>query len=993
MKIKANDLVISPDIIASWVSQYDAFLNHYTGDADGKSIMLNSQGLTVNSFHDETGRGGYFPTTSGTSEGQLLTLRGSLLAYKATGEQSWLNRANLLADAMMRVMYQERPIPKEPDVTWVPHWLFNAKKDFKSQEYFTDYKARFTNGKAIIKINDIFKVYSVRSSSSTLVWDSPFSTINGVQYKIANIDYADDNTAIVQLENAEVTGDLLVVYGTNTGDIIHKGDNFDAYPIWRKLESGETVCAIDSLAWSIDCFKLLYDVTREEKWSRALNSTTTALRSAFHIDNSIVYIAPPRLGFNIFDNGIYKYSTREVAETYSQNKHTGYIDIHYPEIKNFGEGQIGKGSVNASFGDNDYIETKLASDTPVKINILLDEDGVYDENKRWVAPVYLNGSNKIQQIELRKENFFKSSTINWGSNYTGRADGAAIHDNVSTVITQPVIVDNIELQRIKLTKKEGGWAQFLFGMASTPAFPFDFKYKTTDDIDFVIRDVNDSPWRFRLPKSNSDTMITITSELFISDANLSSFPSGNFSSMLVDAQSTSATIDVDYIGTLQTLPADTTYATITLAYGGLKEATVSIELVAPMPSTQLAYVPYVAPFDYHLLSGNVNTWRGPAYSGYQTPYIWQEIPDFMDEFGNNNEDALNMNVRFMNDAQSAYEVSTGISGGFAPVYFWNRWDSIQYEHEPDTWGWLPAPDPNVDWGGFQYRAIESVSRVVRNNSDSVQAIGIAIKFFKFIDKYWDKEFNMPTVFGEHEAPKNTYDDTHMASLLMRALVNVYVAVSSKSDYVEDTALILKLINKTLRYLEHFQIQISEVPFNTSRLEGTFSTEPNSGQWYGFWGAEIISALSELIMSVTDKSLTETRYVYFESKVSGDARALTLVNNSQYFNTQKGSPSIVTVVGLNKASPRWDIVQNGKIISSAAFNLSLASNQKLVVSSLPENQYARVYNEDGTYSDVSQLQDFSKANFTRIPEGNVTVIAHVENTAKFSLSFKEERLLV
>lgn len=328
--VNDDDLVKHIVLIKKWIDQYDQFLSQYTGTGDGKHIMLNNAGLTTNSFHYETGRGGYFSTNSGTSEGQTLTLRGALLAYKATGKQIWLDRALKLSDALLNVLYQDKPIPDEPDVNWVPHWLFNAKQDFKSQQYFTNMSVVFTNGKATIKKDDIFKVFSVRAADATLVWDSPFSQVNGKSYSIKSLDYPDNNTAIVTLDE-NVTGNFLVVYGTNTGDVIHTNDNYDAYPVWHKLEQKETVCAIDSLAWSYDCFKLLFEATGEEKWNKALKSTAESIRHAFHIDNAIVYIAPPRMGYDIFENGMYKYSSRDVPEIYSQNKVTGFIDIHYPQ--------------------------------------------------------------------------------------------------------------------------------------------------------------------------------------------------------------------------------------------------------------------------------------------------------------------------------------------------------------------------------------------------------------------------------------------------------------------------------------------------------------------------------------------------------------------------------------------------------------------------------------------------------------------------------------
>lgn len=993
VKINKNLLEVSPETISSWISQYGQFLDKWTGDGDGISVMIDSKGLTTNSFHNETGRGGYFHTSSGTSEGQGTTLRGSLMAYKATNDTKWRDRAMVLADAMLNVLYQGRPIPSTPDVTWVPHWLFAAKSDIKAQEYFTDLKVSFTNGKATINMPDIFKVFSVRASDATLVWDSPFSEIVGKGYDISTIDYPDDNTAVVTLSDLSVSGSLLVVYGTNTGPIIHEGENYDAYPVWRKLQAGETVCAIDSLAWSLDCFKLLFEVTGDIKWQNAFNSTSESIKHAFHIDNAIVYIVPPRVGYNIFENGIYNYSTRSVPETYTQNKNTGFIDVHYPAITSFGDGQIGKGSVNATFGQDNFIRAVLGSDKKVVMNMTLDENGVYDPDKRWVAPIYLDGSGNIQTFDLNRGAFFKSSSIFWGPNYRGNADGTVIHDANSTVTTETVIESNVAVEHVTMNKATGGWAQFLFGMGSVPSFPFNFRYRTPDDVDFVVRDANDKPWRYRLPKSTEYSLITLTADMFTSDDGLTSFPSGQFSSLLVDSATSTANIYIDYLGTLVTLPANTTYSTITLSYTGLDEVTVSIELVAPMPTVPLAYTPYVAPFDYHLLSGNINSWRGPAYSGYQTPYVWQELPAFTDENGGNNAGAVNVNMKFMADAQAAYTASTGLVGGFAPVYFWNRWDSIQYDHEPDTWGWLPAPDPNVNWGGFQYRAIDSVARVVYNDQTNRGAIDVATKFFRFIDQNWVGDLNMPTVFNEGVAPVNTYDDTHMAALLLRALTRVYVAIGSFEDYADDTKIIIKLINKTLKYMAHFHINISAAPFSTSKLEGTFSTEPAAGQWYGFWGGEIMTALSELLLNVSSGDVETFGYVYIESNTKSSEKAVSLANDSEYWGTQDGSPSLVEIKGPLSVNPEWKIVQNGAVVAEAKFLITLSDNQRLVVSSYPEDMYARVYNPDNTFSDVSQYGDFTKANYIRIPVGISTFLAILDTNSRLSVTFKEERLLV
>ncbi|EJO02427.1 hypothetical protein ATX81_09295 [Oenococcus oeni] len=134
------------------------------------------------------------------------------------------------------------------------------------------------------------------------------------------------------------------------------------------------------------------------------------------------------------------------------------------------------------------------------------------------------------------------------------------------------------------------------------------------------------------------------------------------------------------------------------------------------------------------------------------------------------------------------------------------------------------------------------------------------------------------------------------------------------------------------------------------------------------------------------------YVYIESNRNSAEKAMLLQNDSQYFGLQDGSLCVITIIGPC-ANPSWVIMQDGQIVATDAFTLQLAANQKLIVSSYPDNQYARVYNPDGSYSDVSQLQDFTKTNFVQIPKGNSTALFYIDATADVSMTFKEERLLV
>ncbi|NKY83009.1 hypothetical protein HF963_02765 [Weissella soli] len=135
------------------------------------------------------------------------------------------------------------------------------------------------------------------------------------------------------------------------------------------------------------------------------------------------------------------------------------------------------------------------------------------------------------------------------------------------------------------------------------------------------------------------------------------------------------------------------------------------------------------------------------------------------------------------------------------------------------------------------------------------------------------------------------------------------------------------------------------------------------------------------------------YVYFESNRLSNEKGMQLNNNSEYFGLQSASPSLITITGPCSVNPSWRIIQNGNVLYEDAFHLTLTSDQILIVSSYPENQYARVYNADGSFADVSQLQDFTKTNFVQVPAGQSTALFSVDKDTGVNLTFKEERLIV
>lgn len=133
----------------------------------------------------------------------------------------------------------------------------------------------------------------------------------------------------------------------------------------------------------------------------------------------------------------------------------------------------------------------------------------------------------------------------------------------------------------------------------------------------------------------------------------------------------------------------------------------------------------------------------------------------------------------------------------------------------------------------------------------------------------------------------------------------------------------------------------------------------------------------------------TPYVY-ESDYNGKSGVFSIVNNSKYIGTAKGSPVEVTVHGPC-VNPYWEILDGSKVLQSDGFLITVPEGYRLVVSSIVQNQRAKLIAPDGTTSDVYQQQDLSRSNFIMIPEGYSTLAFH--NVSKATFKYREEYITV
>ncbi|PDH85296.1 hypothetical protein AO462_03515 [Oenococcus oeni] len=1004
-----NNLNISSAQLENWLSSYDQFLSKWT--VSSGQMAINDIGLVAGSFVTDDPHISYTPPTTGTSEGQLLTIRGCLLAYLATKQQTWLDRATNLTNGLLNYYYPSSTIPSTPNPLWVPHWLVNVTAPFTARQFFLDYQATFSNGVFTMNMPNLTKVYTVRATDATLDDEtSPASPITGTEYPIKSISYDYNNgKAVITLEDSNFSGTALLTYATSTGETVNVGDKCEAYPVWRHLDDGEIACAVDTLPWALDVFNLWYKITGDSKWLNAAQSTKASIAAEYQVSDAVYYIKPGNDGDPVLANGVTSYSARKPVETYSNSG--GLILINYPSAT--GEASFGAWvGKHLPFTDDNYLELKLGSNTQQKVFMYLDEDQTYDPNKRWRNDFILQGNglteDKLETVDLKPENFYKANSIFWGEGYGAGSDGSFQGGSGGSVSTKDIVgqVDGINRLYKELTFIDPSWAQYIIGGSYGQSLPFTLKYKSNKAFQLLINDKNGKQWSCNIPAASDFNELALNAGMFStsSSATIADLEAGGFNSITINCQADGTVIDIDYIGTkvLMNVPY---YTNISFGYDQPTALQVAVEYIQPMPQKNpLPYVPYIAPFDMHLVNGKLSDMRGAPYTGYQAPWIMQDAA-VSTNLGDDNGDSLQTMLKFLSDAQDAYEGFTGLRGFFAPVYWWNYRDDAD-GNPPNTFS-MTGPWGGV-WGGFEYRTISDVARVIANEPQNGQAKTICFDFFNAVNSVWtDILTNFPNDFDVDSSSESPYSsdsmntikstnnqtDPHMVALLLRALT--YANYSSNLS-VDEKNLLTTLSNKCIAFLTHYFVSISSTPFSQYKVEGTFSPDPVNSTWYEYWGGDIVSALAILdsLLNETDDQVNpNSYYVYEASDQSSSSHAVLLSNNSKYFDMQKGSPCVITITGPTTVNPSWKVIQDGSVVATDGFTLALTDNQKLVVSSYPNNQFARLYNPDGSYVDVSQYQDFSQSNYVLIPEGESTVLFNIDNTAKASIVFKEERLLV
>lgn len=260
-----------------------------------------------------------------------------------------------------------------------------------------------------------------------------------------------------------------------------------------------------------------------------------------------------------------------------------------------------------------------------------------------------------------------------------------------------------------------------------------------------------------------------------------------------------------------------------------------IERIRQMPALDVKYYLGAIPFTANFLGSPAQLidWRGPVYAGYQSPDMWVTI---------GNQAAAATCVQLLSDAQDAFLARTGgtIRGPFAPVFFFNRADAVQYGPS-DTFGW-EGPDPNTKWGGYQYRPLVELAKStwVLEEPAKTMALKCVTDFHDFLanDTVWVPGEAAPSDYPP-DAPlgQALYKEPHFAALIMRSII--YYDQGQRPNGDADGV----MRTEDLHLLDKCYTLMQSMWQSTGVMRGTFSGQPEIHEWYGFHHAEILTTLA------------------------------------------------------------------------------------------------------------------------------------------------------
>lgn len=488
--------------------------------------------------------------------------------------------------------------------------------------------------------------------------------------------------------------------------------------------------AADAEVWFIDACYLLWRITGETRYKKALDCVFWTAHEYTYIDLTDRFFRRSTLAETPFTDAIsYDFTYPDtVPITYGRDAQ-GNITIYAPlAAQHFLEQQAvwfrinQQSKLRATFGG-------VATDgSRVACRVMLDINPVKAESQTqnwYMLTLPESSSMEAVQYDIPVGSLAKMTNDVTGEDYL-IADARAISDYGGCVwdtAFEQDVYDGRQATIIKSTfpNDDAGLIVGFWLTNSGLVKPLSIVYRADADFNFRFEDADKWRWWWMLPATDGKW---VKVDIDPTNAHLSGYqpdhddtdpePSApNYDTVdqitiLQDGNVANAHFDYYCMNDVPPLFAEEDGWTLTyrMMVQGKAEfnAVVGDCTIKDFRLDSLAYCPGTIPFSNIYSEGTeqLGAWHGMPYPGYQYPFMYTiHKTDRYDLWFQNQ-------IEFMYQSQVAYQEQIGELGPGCAAYIWNRWDNYKYG-DPDTWTTFHWGTDHP-WAGYQPRAFNAAAR-------------------------------------------------------------------------------------------------------------------------------------------------------------------------------------------------------------------------------------------------------------------------------------------
>lgn len=883
------------------------FLKRNTGVTNDPTIdlfILNPDGVLSNNRHfiQHTAMEGH-PNNDATTEGQSLLVLGFIYAYHATKDKKYLSEAERFWQAYVDKFYMGVPAPDTGE--WHCNWIINGKEPFlaswpldpvyPTHAGFKGVETLFVEGQAVIQPGPPhyaeYMEIATFAFDGELDWNAINASIHavgdwnspGVKYEIDYIvDYLHrkvDSTGKVLATNhlSQPSGTIVLKDKTVTGMhkvnfanaqpvehggyLIKRNEAYHNRPLRVPITKGFQGNASDAEVWFYDACWHLWKITGNAKYKKALDAVERTITSYIDIDRDTRFFRKTTVATTPFTDGIaYDYSYPSgIKGTYGRDAE-GNITIDIPTEAQFTMEQNAihyKLKVTSRLYVSAHGKNKTTK-APIRIDAFLG----LTKDLATDAVEYRIALNPALTFEDQMFNVNKAVGALDPTKHTVMAEARNVYtaggDNVAFV-QEINFGPQLRVDYVCEMTFNVEWAKCFinFWTIDDKKHPaYSITYKSEQPVRLTVTDSSLSDWGITLPASADWTTKTWTDAEWTLNAEQSNPDRPNKPTSPVELVFENVRLIVENFTTpfkmrwycLNEQPAIignvanyyTKHFGIRFLTGaGGADVVLGDCRIANYNDAVLGYTPGIIPYSNITspYSPVYDGWRGLPYPGYQYPFTYIYSDNARAQLFIDNQ------FRFLRDSQIAYKTQYNVEGPGAASYVWNRWDCLKYG-TADTWNFHHWWDDA--WAGYQPRAFYAAARAIYELKKLGRAIpqnasDYVTKWITYLIDFFNKNGATPTEFpiaGPGMLPEPDDYTAHMSGLWLAGFSMAWLAdvrVPGMAKFMNDNAKILA--EKSVRE-----------PSNHI-MNGSFSSWPGGGQYYGFYTGEVMRGLSLYLLAM------------------------------------------------------------------------------------------------------------------------------------------------